>query len=446
MNRLWIRLSIAFGIVVSVGAVTIIGLSVLLARMETTAFPFLNILKRPDGLLETLQHFYETNHSWQNSELVLRGAEAMEMGPEAYEFSVDDFPSGATYNAHPVRSRSLLEAMPILVNNVQVGTLNIYRDERPRVQPVSPQSFLLDRLRDASLLIALVGGTIGLLFGVLVSRTLTAPLSELAAAAQAIGERKLEYRVGVKGTTEIVAVAAAFNNMATALETGEAARRNLLADVAHELRTPLSVLRGNLQALLDGIYPFEASEVARLYHQTEMLNHLVNDLRELSLAEAHQLPLNFAVTNVQQLLLQIHTIFTPAADEAGIVFQLNVETNLPTVKLDAQRFTQILDNLISNALRHTPSGGTVAITASIVDDLLRVVVADSGEGIAAEHLPHVFDRFYRTNWGRSRASGGAGLGLAIVRAIVELHGGSVKAESEGIPGKGSSFIVCLPLG
>ncbi len=301
------------------------------------------------------------------------------------------------------------------------------------------------RLRQSSLLVALVSGTVGLLFGVLVSRTLTAPLEKLATAAQAISERKLQHRVAVKGSKEIVAVATAFNNMAATLEAAETVRRNMLADIAHELRTPLSVLQGNLQALLDGVYRFEPSEVAHLYHQTELLSRLVNDLHELSLAEAHQLPLNLVSTDVSELLNNVRNIFIPAADAAGVSLQVSAAPDLPRVLLDPIRFTQILDNLISNALRHTPKDGVITVHADVEKDMFRIVVKDSGEGITAAHLPYVFDRFYRTNRGRSRANGGAGLGLAIVRAIVEMHHGFVEVRSEGVAGKGSTFSVYLPV-
>jgi signal transduction histidine kinase len=447
MNRLWVRLSFAFGIVVAIGAISLVGLTTLLARIEATPSPFLDSLKQPDGLLETLQNYYTTHHNWDNVDLVLTGAGTIGTGrgPEKYTFNLTDANSGKVYGTPPTESLTLLEAVPIKVDNAQVGTLNIYRDQTDRKPPPGPQGLLFARLRDTSWQIALVGGIIGLLFGVMVSRTLTAPLSKLASAAQVIGARNLQHRVEIKGTTEMVAVTKAFNDMAAQLEMGETARRNLLADVAHELRTPLSVLQGNLQAILDGVYPFEASEAAHLYHQTELLSRLVNDLRELSLAESHQLPLHMAEFDVKQLLTDIYTIFIPAADEVGVTIELCVGDNLPSVMLDPQRFTQVLDNLIGNAIRHTPTGGTVTITATVTHRQLKVMVQDSGEGIAPDHLSRVFDRFYRTDKGRSREAGGTGLGLAIVQAVVELHGGSVKAESEGIPGKGSTFTVLLPL-
>jgi two-component system OmpR family sensor kinase len=446
MNRLWVRLSIAFGVVVLVGVFSLVIVGTLLSRIETTADPFVSAIRLPGGLLEALENYYRVHHGWTNVDALLAGAE-IGPSPVMLEYSIEDTQHGTSYSSHEISTTEPLMTIPVVVDNEEVGSLSVYRNEADpeRRRPSNTLSFLFSRLRDAALLIALVGGTIGLVFGVLVSRTLTAPLRKLADAAQAIAERKLQHRVEVRGSTEIRAVATAFNNMAATLEAGETQRRNLLADVAHELRTPLSVLQGNLQALLDGVYPFEASEVAYLFHQTELLSRLVNDLRELSLAEAHQLPLYMVPTDVKQLLSNIHTIFIPAADEAEVTLQMFVSPDLPTVMLDPQRFTQILDNLIGNGLRHTPKGGTLTIEASMVNDQLQVVVKDSGEGIAGEHLPHVFDRFYRTNRGRSRATGGAGLGLAIVRAITEMHGGSVKVESEGIPGKGSTFTVSLPI-
>jgi signal transduction histidine kinase len=304
---------------------------------------------------------------------------------------------------------------------------------------------VLARLREFLVLVGVVGGGVGIIFGVHMSRRIAAPLERLAAAAQAIGRRDLRQRVDLKGSREIVAVATAFNDMAAALEKAESLRRNLVADVAHELRTPLSVLQGNLLAILDGVYPLNAAEIAGLYNQTDVLNRLVNDLHDLSLADARQLPLKVQETDVSELLNNVVTAFAPTAEAASVDLELDIAPDLPCVLLDPLRLTQVLDNLLGNALRHTPAGGMVSLRADVVDAHLQLMVKDTGEGIAAEHLPHVFDRFYRTNRGRSRATGGAGLGLAIVRAIVETHGGQVTVGSDGIPDQGTTFTARFPL-
>jgi two-component system OmpR family sensor kinase len=284
--------------------------------------------------------------------------------------------------------------------------------------------------------------------GVLTSRSLTAPLSHLAEAARAIGARDLSRRVEVAGSDEMVEVAQAFNDMAAGLEGAETLRRNLIADVAHELRTPLSVLQGNLRAILDDVYPLDKSEVARLYDQTRLLSRLVNDLHELAQAEARQLQLNLQTIDLVRLVQDTVATFEPVAEAEEVTLSVQIPSGLLPIQVDSARITQVLHNLLSNALRYTPAGGTISVHAGCEVGEGREVwlaVQDTGEGILPEDLPHIFDRFYRADPARSRARGGAGLGLAIVRAIVEAHGGQVSAASDGLPGHGSTFTVYLPL-
>jgi signal transduction histidine kinase len=292
---------------------------------------------------------------------------------------------------------------------------------------------------------ALLIGILGVLFGVVMSRTLTAPLRRLAEAAQAIGARDFSRRVEVKGTEEVREVAQAFNEMVTDLEQAETLRSNLLADVAHELRTPLSVLQGNLRAILDEVYPMEQEEIARLYDQTRLLGRLVEDLHELAQAEAKQLPLNLQPIELRELVQDVVETFGPAANSEETNLSMDIPDNLPAVEIDPARMTQVLHNLLSNALRHTPSGGTISVSAGQGEGSVWLAVQDTGEGIPPEDLPHVFDRFYRVDRARARGTGGAGLGLAIVRAIVEMHGGNVWADSDGVPGHGSRITIRIPI-
>lgn len=280
--------------------------------------------------------------------------------------------------------------------------------------------------------------------GIFISRSLTQPLTELASAAKAFGQKNLERRVTPRGTDETRALAVAFNDMAERLQTAETLRQNLLADVAHELRTPLTVLQGNLRALLDDVYPMDKAEITRLYDQSRHLHRLVNDLHELAQADANQLPLHRQYTDLDKLVHQAVAMIEPLADEKDIRVNLRNETVLPTIKVDQARMTQAVQNLLTNAVRHTPEGGSISVQLSRNEHHLQIMVQDTGEGIAPEHLPMVWDRFYRTDRTRDRHTGGSGLGLAIVRGIVEAHGGTVSAKSEGI-GQGSSFGLQLPL-
>ena len=288
------------------------------------------------------------------------------------------------------------------------------------------------------------GGTMGVIAGIFLARSFTRPLDQLAAAARNIGSRNLSQRVDVRGTEEILAVADAFNEMAERLEEAETLRRNLLADVAHELRTPVTVIQGNLRAILDDVYPLEKEEVARLFEQTRLLTSLIDDLRELAQAEASQLSLNLVDVDVAALVKETAVAFQPIAKSQQIELHAELLGRLPTIQADGTRLRQSLHNLVDNALRHTPENGHILLQVEQIGQAVQIQVQDSGQGMNPEQIGHVFDRFYRADPSRSRESGGAGLGLAIVRAIAKAHGGSVTAVSPG-PDKGSTFILALPV-
>lgn len=310
----------------------------------------------------------------------------------------------------------------------------------PEVLDARERQFL-DQLRNALLIAAAVAGGVGLILGLLISRALIAPLAGLAAAARDFAARRWDRRVPVSGTVEIAEVAQAFNAMADELQRAETLRRNLMADIAHELRTPLTVMQGNLRAMLDGVYPLEMKEVASLYDETRLLARLVSDVRELALADAGQLPLNIITVDPLPLLQGALESFGLAADSQGTTLEFQAG-ELPQVRADADRLTQVIRNLLANALRHTP-GGRVMLMASADSRSLRVMVRDSGEGIPAEHLAHVFDRFYRADPARERSSGSVGLGLAIAKAWMEAMGGQIGVQSTA--GEGSTFWLTLPL-
>ena len=292
--------------------------------------------------------------------------------------------------------------------------------------------------------VIIIAGTVAIIAGVGMSKSLTAPLDELGEAAQAIGQQDLSRRVTVHGSSEIRVVAERFNQMAGQLETAETLRRNLLSDVAHELRHPVHILQGNLQAILDEVYPMTKKEIARLVDQTQHLSRMIHDLHELAQAEARQLPLYRQKTDMAQLIKETAASFKPAAVSKKIEIRVELLGAIPQVEVDAVRIRQVMHNLLDNALRHTPENGRVDIQVERKEADLRVSVTDSGAGIEPGDLPYIFDRFYRTDTARSREKGSAGLGLAIVRAIVQAHDGDVTAVSPGI-GQGSLISFTLPI-
>jgi two-component system OmpR family sensor kinase/two-component system sensor histidine kinase BaeS len=294
----------------------------------------------------------------------------------------------------------------------------------------------LNQLRGSLIIAALAAGGIGTVLGFIISRTIAAPLGNLAKAARDFAAHRWERRAPVQGASEIAEVAVAFNTMADELQQAEALRRNLMADIAHELRTPLTVMQGSLRALLDGVYPLQLSEIASIYDETRLLSRLVADLRELALAESGQLALNVQPVEVTPVLQTVADQFTAAADIQHTQIALMNGSALPRVRADPDRLNQVLHNLLTNALRHT-SGGTVTVSSESLDERVKISVRDTGEGIAPEDLTHVFDRFYRADDSRSRSTGGVGLGLAIAKAWVEAMGGTIGVNSQ--PGQGSTF-------
>ena len=296
----------------------------------------------------------------------------------------------------------------------------------------------------------IAGSVLGLSVGVLFSRMLVRPLNRLAEGAVAIADHHLDYRVPIEGSQEIRVAAASFNQMAEALEHAETLRRNLLADVTHELRHPIHGLQGGLQAILDEVYPLEMKEIVQLLGQTYHLTQLVNDLHELAEAEAHQLPLFKQQTNINQLVMQVVDALHPLSKRQKICLYTESSSTPVFLNVDLMRMRQALNNLVNNAIRHTPEGGEIVVrilarSAKGETGEVQIQVEDNGEGISPENLPYLFDRFYRIDQSRNRTNGGTGLGLAITKAIVEAHGGQIYASSDGI-GLGSTFTIILSVG
>ncbi|MBN1814295.1 MAG: HAMP domain-containing histidine kinase [Anaerolineae bacterium] len=317
-------------------------------------------------------------------------------------------------------------------------------------------AFLLSRLFEGSgkMAVTLWLGSCGLalalalLAGLLGRRTfrdIATPLADVMTAADAVAEGDLSVRVEEDKPGEFGQLARSFNRMVGELERSDQQRRNLTADVAHELRTPLHIIQGNLEGVLDDVYEPTDEHIQATLEETQQLSRLVEDLRTLSLAEAGQLPLVWEPVDVSELLTDVRTSFSGQAEAADLDLRVEAGGDLPTITGDVGRLDQVLGNLIANAIRHTPPGGSVMLEAEAIQDGVRIRVRDIGEGIPADDLPHIFDRFWKGDRSRTRAGGaGSGLGLAIARQLVQVHGGTICVESE--IGQGTTFIVDLPSG
>ncbi|MBU0702240.1 MAG: HAMP domain-containing protein, partial [Chloroflexi bacterium] len=279
--------------------------------------------------------------------------------------------------------------------------------------------------------------------GGLLFRSIIAPLRRLTTASQSIAEGDLEARAPVQGRDEVAQLASAFNQMAESLTRAEKARQNQTADVAHELRTPLTVIQGALEAMLDGVYPTDRENLQAALTQTHTLSRLVEDLRLLALADAGQLRLYTVPLDLRTLLREITDAHQIQSQSQGVALSLEMPPTLPLVQADRDRLVQVLGNLLSNALRYVPRGGEITVRATEQRQEVIVAVADDGPGIPPDDLPHLFERFWRGDRTRRRATGGSGLGLTIARSLVEAHGGRIWVES--VEGEGSTFAFALPV-
>ncbi|HLJ61144.1 MAG TPA: HAMP domain-containing sensor histidine kinase [bacterium] len=344
--------------------------------------------------------------------------------------------------------RQYVEQRPDQAANIpSVGT----RPAGPSQQTAEPERhgrfgsrerLFQSRIREAIWGGTLVAAGVGVLVALWLARRIARPVTDLTRAARAIAAGNDAPTVPVSGRDEVADLGRAFNRMAVQLAQDAEQRRQLFAGITHELRTPLAVIQGQLEGMLDRVIEPTPDRIAGLHGQTLLLRRLITDLRDLSLAQAGQLRLHPETVDVAELVSEAVEAFAPSFHDRGISVELAAPKTL-SVTADPDRLRQIVQNLVDNALRYTPRGGTVRITLRWENDGVRLAVADTGQGIGAGDLPHIFEHFYRTDQSRTRSSGGMGLGLAIVKSLVEAHHGRVTVEST--PGAGSTFTVVLPM-
>jgi signal transduction histidine kinase len=436
-------------VVLSVSLISVILVAVSIRYFTVSAFDRLIQDRVLEEFVAAVTSYYETNGSWAGVDLAFRQAPEPD-APNAPNFPDVDFvlvdqsglvviPDRRYFVGQLVQIDQLNRGTPVELDGEVIGTV-LAGIPPPARNPA--ESLYLERTNRALLLAA--GGTIVLavLLGSLWARTLTRPLRELTAATHKLAQGALEQQVPVRTEDELGQLAASFNRMSGDLARSNQARRQMTADIAHDLRTPLTVIKGYTEALRDGDLPPTPETFETMHQEAEHLSRLIDDLRTLSLADAGELVLNCRPTPPGDLLAQTLAAYRPQAEAAGIALVVEVEDELPHVYVDPDRMARVLGNLIGNALRYTSSGGQVTLVAFAEGDGVRLRVSDDGAGIAPEDLPHVFDRFYRGDPARQTDGSESGLGLAIAKSLVEAQGGAIAAQST--LGWGTTFEIVLP--
>jgi signal transduction histidine kinase len=404
-----------------------------------------------DELATQLETLYANNGSWQGADQVFgsgrRGAGGMGAMMNQRLLLAD--PSGLI--VEDTQGTSIGETMsqsqrdnsiPLFVDGQTVGYL--YAVGGAGFNSSNEQQ-LYTRLNRAVIIAGLVAGGLGLVLALVLAYTLLRPIRALTFASQKLAKGDLSQRVAIHSDDELATLGNAFNHMADSLQVAEESRRAMTADIAHELRTPLAVQRANLEALQDGVYPLSVENLSPVIEQNHLLTHLVDDLRTLALTDAGQINLERTPTDLTLLTQRVVELFQPQAAAQQVRLRLTTPAIPPKpLSLDPIRVEQMLSNLISNALRYTPIGGTIDVTIADLPDITRLTVHDSGPGIPEESLPFIFDRFYRADKARSRSEGGSGLGLAIARNLARAHGGDLTATNHA--SGGALFTLILPSG
>ncbi|MBN1261214.1 MAG: HAMP domain-containing protein [Anaerolineae bacterium] len=460
MQRSVIRRSLAAKLVLAFLLVSVTGvaLAALFARWATyREFEQLILERTREEYVERVTAYYEENRSWvgiaqymyrpatqpPQNEVPLDRGQPNPQPTLAFilvnERDVVVAPGGPFHPGDRPPAPLIAGGIPIEVDGVVVGTV-VTTGNPPEIDP-REQAYLA-RTNRASVYAALAATGIALVLGVWLARTLTRPLRALTQATRAVATGDLEQQVAVRSRDELGELATAFNQMSADLAQANQARRQMTADIAHDLRSPLTVIGGYLEALRDGVLQPTPARFEAMYQESQYLLRLVEDLRTLSLADAGELILNRVAVPPRALLKRLAATYQLAAEQQEITMTVDVPGDLPDIIVDPDRMIQVLGNLVSNALRYTPEGGQIALGAKAVGGAVALTVADTGSGIPSEALPRIFDRFYRVDASREEHEGESGLGLAIARSLVEAHGGAIAVASA--VGEGTTFTLTLP--
>jgi len=461
MRSVWFKLTAALVLVTLMG----VGLSILIPGVVTVrsfeSFVLSSRAEERTGSAEALVTYYSGQGSWEGVDSVMfwfRGSAGHGMGPggkpgmmpgmtRQWRFKLADengvviAPSRSVEIGQQLSPDELAASIPLEVEGHTIGFLL----PSPSMDTLSDLELaFLGQVSRTIVPVGILACVIAIVLGLFLTWHLTGPVRKLTSAAEGIAGGDLSQRVDIKSKDELGQLGQAFNHMAESLSQAEKLRRNMVADIAHELRTPLTVMRGHLEAILDGVFQPTEKNIASIHKETVLLSRLVNDLQELAMAEAGQLRIEREPTDLASLVERTVSSVSPRGEKDDVRLVTDLPADLPLVNVDSQRIAQVLFNLLDNALRYTPAGGTITVKARRMDEVVQVDVMDQGPGLDPDELPLIFERFHRSDKARSRSTGGAGLGLAIVKQLVEAHGGEVWAESEASAGATFSFTVPVP--
>jgi signal transduction histidine kinase len=450
MKTLWQRIPFAYQLIGAFAIATICAIMIVYAfadwsiqeRFRTYRARAATLQARP--LQRFLTSYYYHFGSWEGlSELL--NPQLQELPPLEQPLVIADATGLVFISSDPrllgrrLSERELSAGVPIRVRGERVGTL-IMAIPAGTFNPLE-QAFS-QSVRDSILLAGAIALIIALGLGILFVRRLARPLEELRVAAEQISQGRSPPRVHITSSDELGRLGQTFNQMAESLQRSEALRRQLILDIAHELRNPLMVQQSHLELLLDNVVPPTPEQLQTIYEQNLLLGRLVRDLQLLALADAGELQIVRVPTQFREILQRVIAHIHPTLEEKQIALEAQIADDLPTVAVDPQRIEQVLLNLLDNACRYTPPGGKIVLSAYREDGAVHVSVRDGGPGIAPEDLPHIFERFYRGDKSRARSSGGTGLGLSIAKALIEAHGGRIWAENA--PQGGACFHFTVP--
>ncbi len=449
LRRLNLR-SLTWKLVLSFWLVSLVGITVgtlFAAWVSLREFRRLTVVQDQDLLAAQLTTFYQLNQGWQGIETAqFRQKEWIGLN-HGRGFILADaqghvlLPSAEAMVGRVLTPEQLEQARQLEVNGQVVGVL-WFVPEPTGQRPPPPTASILQRVWRDLIAGGLAATALSLILGFLLARNFIHPIKSLAIATQAVARGDFERNVPIQRQDEIGVLARSFNEMIAQLKRSRDLRRQMTADIAHELRTPLSLILGHAEAVSEGVLPPTPEALETIHDEARHLARLVEDLRTLSLSETGELSLMVRPLSPSNLLAEVSDSYRNLARLQGITLEVQITPNLPEINGDADRLNQVLHNLLDNALRYTPTGGRVTISAHPSDGGVKLRVQDSGPGIPAEDLPNVFERFYRGDKTRHRGEGGAGLGLAIAKSLIELHHGRIWVESQ--LGEGTTFFIWLP--